>query len=229
MTSRTATRRGRAVRRCSPSTRATSRTRCGPVSSTTTWRSSTASACSARTDSARGDSGTYQQQARNVRAAVKTPQNGPPDLEVPLPYPQRYGANTTQGDKPMTIFRGTKRPTALLAVGLMAGGLIGLVGVPPAGAAVGVVQISALTGTDGCAPMSDGTVTCAGYNPAGQNGDGTTNQSVLPVTVQDVGGGGQLSSVTQVLTGQDDACARISDGTAVCWGGNGSGQLGDGT
>src|SRR4029077_369881 len=59
--------------------------------------------------------------------------------------------------------------------------------------------------------------------------DGTTNYSLSPVTVQAVGGGGQLSNVTQVVTGQDDACARIRDGTAVCWGGNGSGQLGDGT
>jgi len=77
--------------------------------------------------------------------------------------------------------------------------------------------------------MADGTVTCAGLNNEGQIGDGTTNFSLSPVTVQGVGGGGQLSNVTQVVTGQDDACARISDGTAVCWGGNGSGQLGDGT
>ena len=129
----------------------------------------------------------------------------------------------------MTMIRGTKRLTALFAVAAMSGGVIGLMGVPPAGAATGVVQISALTTTAGCSRMSDGTVRCSGLNNNGQNGDGTQNQSLSPVTVAGVGGIGDLSNVTQVVTGPDNACARISDGTAVCWGGNTYGQLGDGT
>jgi alpha-tubulin suppressor-like RCC1 family protein len=129
----------------------------------------------------------------------------------------------------MTTFRGAKRVNALLAVGLMAGGLIGLVGVAPAGAAPNVAQVAALTTTTGCSRMSDATVRCSGLNNLGQSGDGTTNQSLSPVVVQAVGGGGTLSNVTQVVTGPSHACARISNGTAVCWGDNTNGQLGDGS
>jgi alpha-tubulin suppressor-like RCC1 family protein len=129
----------------------------------------------------------------------------------------------------MTMIRGAKRVSALLAVGLMAGGLLGVADVAPAGAAVGIGQIGALTSTTGCSRMTDGTVQCSGYNSSGQNGDGGTSQSVSPVTVQAVGGGGQLSNVTQLSTNSNFACARISNGTAVCWGDNTYGQLGDGS
>ena len=128
----------------------------------------------------------------------------------------------------MTMIRGTKRLTALVATGLMAGGLVSMVGVPPAGAAVGVVQVSALTTTSGCRGMSDGTVRCSGLNEQGENGDGSTSQSLAPVTVP-VSAAAARSNVTQVVTGPNNACARISDGTAACWGGNSFGQLGDGT
>jgi alpha-tubulin suppressor-like RCC1 family protein len=38
-----------------------------------------------------------------------------------------------------------------------------------------------------------------------------------------------LSAVEQVVVGQSASCARLTDGTARCWGLNNFGQLGDGT
>jgi alpha-tubulin suppressor-like RCC1 family protein len=39
----------------------------------------------------------------------------------------------------------------------------------------------------------------------------------------------QLSRIVEVSVGADHSCARLSDGTARCWGANPMGQLGDGT
>jgi alpha-tubulin suppressor-like RCC1 family protein len=129
----------------------------------------------------------------------------------------------------MTIFRGTKRISALLAVGLMAGSLIGVAETAPAGAATGVKSIGALGGSYGCSLLADGSVTCSGLNDQGQVGDGTKTQRLDPTAVLGVGGSGTLSNVTQLSTNHNDACARLGDGTAVCWGDNTYGQLGDGT
>ena len=55
-----------------------------------------------------------------------------------------------------------------------------------------------------------------------------------PVAVKNSHGTGPLVHVTQVTTGGgssagDHSCALLSNRTAVCWGGNFFGQLGDGT
>jgi hypothetical protein len=41
--------------------------------------------------------------------------------------------------------------------------------------------------------------------------------------------GTSLKNPTQITVGSHHACARLSNGTAWCWGANGHGQIGDGT
>jgi alpha-tubulin suppressor-like RCC1 family protein len=91
---------------------------------------------------------------------------------------------------------------------------------------------------DSCAVLSSGHVDCWGANYNGQLGDGTATGpeyckeepgslfegrcSKTPVEVQ------ALTSATQVAAGGSDSCALLSSGHVDCWGGNLSGQLGDG-
>ena len=78
-----------------------------------------------------------------------------------------------------------------------------------------------------CALISDGTVTCWGYNRVGQLGDGSTTNSNVPVAV--TGGALANKTVTDITAGAYHTCALISDGTVTCWGNNSDGQLGDGS
>jgi alpha-tubulin suppressor-like RCC1 family protein len=77
--------------------------------------------------------------------------------------------------------------------------------------------------------LNDGTVAAWGANSAGRLGNGTTVDSHVPVRVVDVDGAGLLYGVTQVAAGTLYSLALLSDGTAVAWGNNYAGQLGDGT
>ncbi len=75
---------------------------------------------------------------------------------------------------------------------------------------------------------SDGTVWAWGYNYDGELGDGTFTTSSpygKPLPVQASG----LSGVDAVAAGAWHSLALKSDGTVWAWGGNYSGQLGDGT
>ena len=65
---------------------------------------------------------------------------------------------------------------------------------------------------------------CWGYNGHGQLGDGTTTDSVVPVSVA-----GLASGVLAVTAGEAQTCAVTSAGGAMCWGRNSFGELGDGT
>ena len=78
-----------------------------------------------------------------------------------------------------------------------------------------------------CALISDGTVTCWGYNGDGQLGDGSNTNSNVPVAV--TGGVLAVLPVTDITAGAYHTCALISDGTVTCWGWNDNGQLGDGS
>ena len=76
----------------------------------------------------------------------------------------------------------------------------------------------------GCAALADGTARCWGENSVGQLGSGATSyDELLPVAVAG------LSNVAELEPGGAHGCARLTDGTARCWGANLAGQLGDGT
>ena len=68
-----------------------------------------------------------------------------------------------------------------------------------------------------------GTITCWGNNDYGQVGNGTTTNSLTPVSMSG------LNGVTQISAGGEDTCALLTGGTVKCWGYNGYGQLGNGT
>ena len=79
-----------------------------------------------------------------------------------------------------------------------------------------------------CALLADGRVECWGVNSSGQLGDGTVapppyggRAAPAPVT--------GLTNATAVGVGGDFACALLADGSIECWGGDGFGQLGNGT
>ena len=66
---------------------------------------------------------------------------------------------------------------------------------------------------------------CWGLNDSGQLGDGTNQDSAVPVFVEDV----IASSVIDLTAGLDHTCALTSNSEVYCWGLNADGQLGDGT
>lgn len=74
-----------------------------------------------------------------------------------------------------------------------------------------------------CGVVPGGSVYCWGNNWAGQLGNGSSNDSDVPVRVT------YLPSVLAVTAGRFHTCAVSTDQQGFCWGDNGSGQLGDGT
>ncbi len=75
-----------------------------------------------------------------------------------------------------------------------------------------------------CALFATGAVSCWGRNAAGQLGNGATADSSTPVAVS-----GLAAGALEIVAGFDYSCARLANGTVQCWGGNGDGQLGNGS
>ena len=75
-----------------------------------------------------------------------------------------------------------------------------------------------------CAVSQWKTVKCWGFNGSGQLGDGSTTSSNVPVVVS-----GGHNTVLTLAAGADHTCFVTEDDTAMCWGHNADGQLGDGT
>jgi alpha-tubulin suppressor-like RCC1 family protein len=77
-------------------------------------------------------------------------------------------------------------------------------------------------GTHTCGLTSAGAAYCWGLNQAGQLGDNSTSDRIVPVAV--AGG----LSFTSITTGVAHTCGLVAVGTAYCWGFNNDGQLGTG-
>ncbi|AKT37437.1 EGF domain-containing protein [Chondromyces crocatus] len=75
-----------------------------------------------------------------------------------------------------------------------------------------------------CAIRQDGTMWCWGHNTSGQVGTGTAD----PFFVKPMAVGG-ARDWTRVVAGGSFTCALNEAHRILCWGTNGSGQLGDGT
>jgi len=87
----------------------------------------------------------------------------------------------------------------------------------------GVIAISA-EGNHTLALRENGTVVAWGNNTSGQVGSGSSELYIYtPVAVKG------LSEVTAISAGQFDSMALLKDGKVMAWGGNYSGELGDGT
>ena len=107
-----------------------------------------------------------------------------------------------------------------------------LTGIAPAGAAA--PTITSIVGADDArrllSDVERARSQCSGLNESGQLGNGSTANSLVPVTVKNTARHRVRSPAScQVVTGNFFACARLANGTVDCWGDNTYGQLGNGT
>ena len=86
-----------------------------------------------------------------------------------------------------------------------------------------VQQIAAAGGVHSLAITADGNLWAWGSNLSGRLGDGTNNNSNVPVRVTG------LSNVQQIAAGSRHSLAITADGNLWAWGNNNNGRLGNGT
>jgi alpha-tubulin suppressor-like RCC1 family protein len=95
------------------------------------------------------------------------------------------------------------------------------------------VDVAGLTGSVGaittggnltCALRTESGVSCWGIDLTGQLAGGATFDRAAPVDVAGLTGG-----VATIVAGYYHLCATTRDGGVMCWGGNDTGQLGNGT
>jgi alpha-tubulin suppressor-like RCC1 family protein len=75
-----------------------------------------------------------------------------------------------------------------------------------------------------CAISGGGALDCWGLNTNGELGDTTTTNRSVATAVP-----GAATNITAIDLGATHSCLRMTSGLTKCWGGNVSGQLGDGT
>src|SRR5690606_3480829 len=96
--------------------------------------------------------------------------------------------------------------------------------VPVAALGLGAGATAVSAGYGHTCAVKNGAAYCWGYNGYGRVGDGSNdNWRYVPVPV--IGAG---SGVTDISAGEYHSCAVVAGGVR-CWGGNGEGQLGNGT
>ena len=93
------------------------------------------------------------------------------------------------------------------------------------GQTVNLTNVTAIAGGWGhsLTLKNDGTVWTWGYNESGQLGNGTNDDSIVPVQVLG------LTGITAIAEGWGHSLSLKDDGTVWTWGHNESGQLGNGT
>lgn len=191
------------------------------------------------------------------RAAKEAPPETGPEKRESVVQPQAASGATAQGDAPSPIAEkdaaGTteekkaspKKPKTLAAsgnhtcalkdggvfcwgengFGELGGGTVGEASTKPI-RVEGLRDVVALAGGrfHSCALFENGTVSCWGRNDAGQLGSGAKEwQSTKPMPVKG------LRDVVMIAAGVAHTCAALQDGTAVCWGDNQFGRLGNGS
>jgi alpha-tubulin suppressor-like RCC1 family protein len=78
-----------------------------------------------------------------------------------------------------------------------------------------------------CAVTSSAEAMCWGEGSSGQLGNGQGKLSKVPAFVLDATGKVPLAGVVALSAGYEDVCSLTTSGTALCWGANSSGQLGN--
>jgi len=98
-------------------------------------------------------------------------------------------------------------------------------GTPTRVSTADALSLIAAGGYHACGITTAGKTLCWGNNQNGELGQGNTTlqRSLVPVAVN------TTLVFTTLTSGRHHTCGLIADGSAYCWGSNGSGQLGDGT